>query len=159
MFALTFLAAPALAAESTVTVSSGDGPKMTFTVKSKSGSVKSSTKDGKSVIETKEFTIYLWSVPKAKTVAEGVAAADDVIKDEVKSMKVDETKSITIDGGDAKHLIGHGKEADDGDDGTVDVVVFTVGGKVMVACVHGEGEAAPRQREPMLDTLKTVKTE
>ena len=38
-----------------------------------------------------------------------------------------------------------------------DVVVFMVGKTVLVACVHGEGDTAVRQRGPMLEALKTVK--
>ena len=53
--------------------------------------------------------------------------------------------------------MGKGIEADDQDPATADVVVFTVGKTVMVACVHGEGETAVRHRQPMLDALKTVK--
>jgi len=150
----------AMAEETRLSFSSIDGPKMSFAI-STTGSkpVKSTTKDNKTIIETKEMTVYLWPVPNAKTVDEGVKLVDDVIKDEEKSMKIDETKTIEIGGAEAKHLIGHGKEADDGDPGTVDVVVFKVGGKVVVACVHGEEEAAPRQRQPMLDMLKSVKTQ
>ena len=53
--------------------------------------------------------------------------------------------------------MGRGIEADDEEPGTVDVVVFTVGKTVLVACVHGEGDTAVRQRQPMLNALKTVR--
>ena len=151
---------PALAEETKVSFSSSDGPTMSFAVSTTGAKgIKSSTKDNKTVIETKEMTVYLWHVPKATTVEEGVKAVDDVIKDEEKNMKVDKTETIEIGGAEAKHLMGHGNEADDNDPGTVDVVVFKVGGKIVVACVHGENEIAVQQRQPMLDMLKSVKAQ
>ncbi len=99
----------------------------------------------------------LWVVPKAKTVAEAIAGLDDVIKSEVLKFSPASTEPITVAGAEGKHLKGKGVEADDQDPGTADVVVFTVGKTVVVACVHGEGDAAVRRRQPMLDALKTVK--
>ena len=99
----------------------------------------------------------LWVVPKAKTVAEAITDLDDVIKSEVLKFNAASTEAITVADADAKHLKGKGIEADDQDPATVDVVVFTVGKTVFVACVHGEGQAAVRQRQPMLKALKTVK--
>ena len=67
------------------------------------------------------------------------------------------TEKITVAEKEAKHLKGKSVEADDHDPGTTDVIVFTVGKTVFVACVHGEGEAAAKQRQSMLDALKTIK--
>ena len=96
-------------------------------------------------------------VPKAKTVAEALAGLNDLIKGEVLKFTATRTEAITIAGAEAKHLMGRGIEADDEEPATVDVVVFTVGKAVLVACVHGEGDTAVRQRQPMLEALKTVK--
>ena len=57
----------------------------------------------------------------------------------------------------AKHVMGRGVEADDFDPGTADVVIFTAGKTVFAACVHGEGNDAAREREPMLAVLETAK--
>ena len=111
----------------------------------------------KTVIDVKNMVLDLWVVPKAKTVAEAITGLDDVIKSEVLKFTAASTEPITVAGAEGKHLKGKGLEADDQDPATVDVVVFTVGKTVVVACVHGEGDAAVRRRQPMLDALKTVK--
>jgi len=81
----------------------------------------------------------------------------EIIKGEAVNLKIGETKTIQVAGADAKHIMAKSNEADDNDSGTTDDVVFTVGGKVIVACVHGENDAASRQRQPMLDILATAK--
>ncbi len=120
-------------------------------------SAKVTTEKEKTVIDTKDMELDLWVVPKAKTVAEAIAGLDDIIKSEVLKFSPASTDSITVAGAEGKHLKGKAVEADDQDPGTADVVVFTVGKAVVVACVHGEGDAAVRRRQPMLDALKTVK--
>ena len=120
-------------------------------------SAKVTTDKEKTVIDTKDMVLDLWIVPKAKTVAEAIAGLDDVIKSEVLKFNAASTEAITVAEAKGKHLKGKGIEADDQDPATVDVVVFTVGKTVFVACVHGEGETAVRQRQPMLKALKTVK--
>jgi len=120
-------------------------------------SAKVTTEKEKTVIDTKDMVLDLWVVPKAKTVAEAIIGLDDVIKSEVLNFKAASTEAITVAKAEGKHLKGKGLEADDQDPATVDVVVFKVGKTVLVACVHGEGQAAVRQRQPMLNALKTVK--
>ena len=97
-------------------------------------------------------------MPKAKTVADAIAGLDDVLKGEVLKFTATSTEAIAIAGFEGKHLMGTGIEADDEVPATVDVVVFKVGKTVLVSCVHGEGDSAVRQRQPMLNALKTVKT-
>ena len=109
------------------------------------------------VIETEDMVLDLWVVPSAKTVAEAVAGLDGVIKNEVLRFAATSTETITVAGAEAKHLMGRGVEAEEEDPATVDIVVFQVGKTVLVACVHGEGDTAVRQRQPMLEALKTVK--
>jgi len=112
----------------------------------------------KTVIDTKDMVLDLWVVPKAKTVADAVASLDEIIKSEVLKYSPASTEAITVAGSEGKHLKGKGVEADDQDPGTADVVIFTVGKTVLVACVHGEGETAAKQRPAMLNVLKSVKS-
>ncbi len=115
------------------------------------------TKDkAKTVIDSKDLTLDLWVVPKAKSVGAAIDRLDDVIKGEVLKFTATSTETTAVANNEAKHLKGKGLEADDQDPATVDIVAFTVGKTVLVACVHGEGQAAVRQREPMLKALKTI---
>jgi hypothetical protein len=118
---------------------------------------KVSTDQGKTTIDTPKGNVYLWVAPKAKTIDQAVKGIGKIVESEVKEIKVDETKTIKVAETDAKQLTAKTKEADDGDDGTSAFVVFKFGGKVVVACVHGEGEAAARQLPMMLEILGTAK--
>ena len=120
-------------------------------------SAKVTTKKEKTVIDTKDMILDLWVLPKAKTVADAIAGLDDVIKSEVLKFSATSSEAITVAESAGKHLMGKGVEADDQDPATADVVVFMVGKTVLVACVHGEGDTAIHQRQPMLDALRTVK--
>ena len=152
-FALLLVASAALADDKNITIAiTGGGATLTVPRSAKV----TSSKD-KTVVDTKDLTLYLWVVPKAKTVAEAVPKVATVISGEFKDFVVQRTNTITVAGAEAKHLVGRGAEADDGDPGSADVVVFTVGKTVLAACVHGEGETAPQQRPAMLAMLKTVK--
>ena len=134
----------------TVTISNEGTAVMTIRVPQ---SAKITAEKEKTVLDTKEMNLDLWVVPKAKT----ITGLDDVIKSEVLKFSATSTEDITLAEAKAKHLKGEGIEADDRDPATVDVVVFTVGKAVLVACVHGEGETAVRERQPMLNALKSVK--
>ena len=152
--ALLFAAVAAAEDMKTVTISNDGAAVMTISVPK---AAKVTTDKEKTVLDTKDMYLDLWVVPKAKTVADAIAALDDVIKSEVLKFSAASTDEITVAEAKAKHLKGKGIEADDHDAATVDVVVFMVGKTVFVACVHGEGDAAVRAREPMLTALKTVK--
>ena len=153
-FALLLVASVAVAEEKNVTISNDGTAVATLSVPA---AAKVTSNAEKTVVDTKDLTLYVWVVPKAKTVDEVVPQAGEVIKSEVKSLVVQRTDTISVAGADAKHLMGTGKEADDGDPATADVVVFIVGKTVLAACVHGEGETAPHQRPAMLAILKTAK--
>ena len=114
-------------------------------------------KGGKTTISTKKLWLYIWAVPNAKTVGEALPQVNEVIKSEVTDFVVGSTEVISVAGGDATHLKGKGTEADDGDPGTTDVVVFAAGKNVFAACVHGEGAEAAKERSDMLSVLKTAK--
>ncbi len=151
---LLFAAAAWAADMKTVTVSKDGAAAMTISAPQKA---KVTTDKDKTVIETKDMNLDLWVVPKAKTVAEAIAGVDDVIKSEVLKFNAAKSEAITVADSEGKHLMGKGVEADDQDPGTADIVVFAVGKTVLVACVHGEGETAARQRPAMLKALKSVK--
>ena len=159
--AVLLSAAVALAAENksdkndkTVSFPSGKRPAVTLTVP---GTAKVTTNEkGKTTIDTNKFNLYLWA-PKVKTVGKAVDGIANTVKSEVVNLKIGETKTIKVAGAEAKHLIATSNEADDNDPGTTDIVVFTCGGKVIVACIHGEEEFAPKHRQAMLDMLKTAK--
>jgi hypothetical protein len=61
----------------------------------------------------------------------------------------------TIGGSAANRVRGTGVEADDGDPGTADVIVFRAGDRLFVACTHGESlnESA---RQWMTTVVKTA---
>ena len=118
---------------------------------------KVSNKAGKTTIETKTLWLYIWPVTGAKTVDEAIPKIGEVIKDEFCDFAAKSSESISLAGGDAKHLKGRGTEADDGDPGTAEVVVFAVGKTVFAACVHGEGDHAALERAQMLAVLQTAK--
>lgn len=131
----------------------GKKPAVTLTVP---GTVKVTTDKGKTTIDTNKFNMYLWAT-KAKTIDNEVKVVAKTVKSEVVNLKIEETETIKVAGADAKHLIAKSNEADDNDPGTTDIVVFTSGGKVIVACIHGEEDFAPKHRQAMLDLLKTAK--
>ena len=116
-------------------------------------------KDGRSILvpPKRGAHLQLWSVAAAKTVAEALPLVPGIIKGEVTDYKAVETKDITVAGQPAKHLIGTGTEADDGDPSNAEVFLFAVGGKVFLLCAHGEGVSASRQRAAVLDLLATAK--
>ena len=153
---LLLAATTALAEEKSATVTISDRGKAVATLRVPADA-KVTVKEGKTIVDTKELTLYVWVVAKAKTVADAVPLVDEVIKSEFKDFAVDQTKTLTLAGAEARQIMGHGKEADDNDPGTADVVLFTVGKRVLAACVHGEEQAAARQRPAMLAMLKTAK--
>ena len=112
----------------------------------------------KTEIHTTNMFLYVWPVPGAKTIDEAQARLAGVIKGDVLKFAASATNEITVAGSRARHLIGNGVEANDGDDATADVVIFAAGSRIFVACVHGEGNDAPNEREPMLKMLQTARS-
>ena len=112
----------------------------------------------KTVIQTTNMFLHVWPVARAKTVDEAQARLGDVIKGDVLNFAPTATNTITVAGMPARHLIGNGLEADDGDNATADIVVFVVGQQAFVACVHGEGNDASHERGPMLKMLQTARS-
>ena len=82
--------------------------------------------------------VEIWLARDAKTVDEAVGRVSEVIKGEFKDLKVTKSTDLTIAGTAAKRQVGAGAEADDGDAGQADVIVFKMGERIFVACTHGE---------------------
>jgi hypothetical protein len=152
--AVLFSAATLLAAEKTVSFPPGKSPVVTFTVP---GTAKVTTDDkGKTTIDTSKFNLYLWAT-KAKSIDNEVKAVAKTVHSEAVNLKIEKTRTIKVAGADAKHLMAKSNEADDNDPGTTDIVVFKSGGTVIVACIHGENDFAPKNREAMLKMVETAK--
>ena len=98
------------------------------------------TKDGFLDVRSKSpsHEVEIWLAREAKTVDEAVGRVGDVIKEEFKDFKVAKSTDLTIGGTPAKRQVGTGAEADDGDAGQADVIVFKMGEHIFVACTHGE---------------------
>ena len=152
--ALLFTAATAFAEDKTVAFPPGKDAVVNLTVPK---AAKVTTDQGKTTIDTPKGNVYLWVAADAKTIDDAVKGIGKIVESEVKEIKVSETKSIKVADTDAKQLTAKTKEADDGDDGTSAFVVLKFGGKIIVACVHGEGDAATRQLPWLLEALGTAK--
>ena len=94
--------------------------------------------DGTLHINAPQYDVYLYLVPGAQTIDDGVAHIGDRIKDQFKDFKTTRTSDLTVAGSPAGRLVGTGHEADDGDNGQADVIVFKAGSRIFLACVHGE---------------------
>jgi len=149
------LASLASGQEIAVTISADNVPALVLSVPK---DARVSPSKEKTVIQTTNMFLHVWPVPGAKTVADAAARVGEVIKGDVLKFAATKTNDLTLAGAPARHLIGNGAEADDGDPSTADVVIFTVGNHAFVACVHGEGNDASCEREPMLAVLRTAKS-
>jgi len=154
LLALALFHLTAFAEIQEITIPAGNAPALKLEIPK---DAKATTKGDKTSILLKDAWVYLWSVPTAKTIAEAVPQTATIIKSEFTDFKLTETKHLTVVGNDADHLFGKGLEADDGDPGAAEVVIFIVGKHVFVACVHGENEAAAKTRPEMLAILKSAK--
>jgi hypothetical protein len=94
--------------------------------------------DGSLKFDSPKYFVEVWLVSGAKTVDEAVGRVSSQIVSEFKDFKPNETTDLTVAGSPAKRMVGAGEEADDGDPGKADVIVFKVGEHVFVACNHGE---------------------
>lgn len=119
---------------------------------------KVTTADGYFNIRTTNMSLHVWAVPGAKSAEEALPRTGDLIKTEFVKFQPNATNDLVIAAAPAKHVIGSGHEADDGDPGNAEVVLFTVGGHVFAGCVHGEFDDASRARAPMMAVLQTAQT-
>jgi len=107
-------------------------------------------------IHTSNLSLHVWAVPTVKSVGEAVPLAGHLIKSEFVKFKPNTITDLVVAGAPAKHIKGSGNEADDGDPGNAEVVLFVVGDKVFAACIHGEFNDAARAHDPMLAVLQTA---
>ncbi len=116
------------------------------------------SKDGVTTIKAGKYEVHvqLWPVAKAKSVQEAMPMVAELIKGEVSDFKAGKAGNLTVAGGAAKHIVGTGTEADDGDPSNVEVYLFSVGGKVFLLCAHGEGHGAANARGDITKVLSTT---
>ncbi len=112
--------------------------------------------DGSVVVNSNNRTVEFWIVKDAKSVDEALAKVSEQITDEFKNFKETKSTDLSVSGAPAKRQEGSGEEADDGDEGKADVIVFKVGDHVFVACTHGEALNAAAQ-EWMLALVQSAK--
>ncbi|MEI8195037.1 MAG: hypothetical protein WCI73_03925 [Phycisphaerae bacterium] len=115
------------------------------------------TREGDKVKIAIEHSNDILIRPVLGTPADAVAGIPAAIHDEVHDFKVTASKDITLAGKPAKHVIGTGEEADDGDPSNTEVFLFTVGNTTYLACVHGEHDAAASIRAAVIQTLDSAK--
>jgi hypothetical protein len=144
----------AAAQEKSVTVAAGDEPGAILTVPADSKVDASKTETD---IRTTNVFLIVRPLANIAKPEDAIPKTAEIIKSDFIKFAATETNDITVAGSPAKQLTGTGAEADDGDPGTADVVYFSVGKHVFAACVHGEHDAAARQRKPMLEILQTAK--
>ena len=107
---------------------------------------KCTAKDNFLKVHTPKYDVELWLVSGANTVDEAVGRASTQIADEFQKFQPHQTADLTIANAPAKRLVGKGFEADDGDPGEADLIVFKVGNHIFIACDHGEGLSAAGQQ-------------
>jgi hypothetical protein len=152
-FVLTLFVHPASAANSTATLSVDEKPALILTVPA---TAKTKSTNGWLNIQTPNLTLNIWVVLNAKTTDDALPRMGDLIKSEFLNFKTNGVMEAEIAGAPAKHVTGSGNEADDHDPGNAEVVVFVTGGRVFVACVHGEADEAAKARAAMMAVLKTA---
>jgi hypothetical protein len=101
--------------------------------------IKCQAGDGTLHFNAAQYEVEFWLVPGVKTVDDAVGQVSTQI----------------VAGAPAKRLVGAGHEADDGDPGDADVIVFKVGDHVFVACNHGES-LNPVGQQGMLTLVETA---
>ena len=149
------LASSVLAEERAVTVLADKTPALELAVPA---TAEVTPWKGKTVIHTTNMFLNVWLVPEAKTLGDAQVRLADVIKGDVLKFVASATNRLTVAGSPALHLSGTCVEADDGDPATADIVIFAAGHRIFVAYVHGEDNAASRERDPMLKMLQTARS-
>lgn len=110
--------------------------------------------DGTFDMKSREGYVNVWLVPGASTVQDGVQKIPSVIAGEFKDFSAEKTTDFA-GAMPGKRVFGSGREADDNDPGTADVIVFQAGGRVFIACTHGESLRASAQQR-MVELVRTV---
>jgi hypothetical protein len=152
-FVFASFATLALAQDTSATLSVDGKPILALQVPA---DAKVTSSNGYVNIHTSKMSLHVWAVPKAKTVEKALPHTAEIIKSEFIKYTITYTEDMVVAGAPAKHVIGSGNEADDGDPGHAEVVLFAVGKHIFAACVHGEFDDASRARAPMLAALQTA---
>jgi hypothetical protein len=150
---ITRMAVLVSAQDSTVTLSVDGKPALALTAPV---SAKVTLSNGYVNIRTTNMSLHVWAVPKAATAKAALPRVAELIQSEFIKFKSNGAKDMVMAGAPAKHVTGSGNEADDGDPGNAEVVLFVVGGNVFAGCVHGEFDDASRARAPMMAVLQTA---
>ena len=156
IFSIFFLSAVAVAAAAPSLITIAGKPVLCLQLPAQA-EVK--TEGARTNIRATEAQLYLqlWPLENAQTVEQGAGlisgflAAKDVTR-----FQASVTNHITVAGQPALHLVGDGKEQDDGDPSQADVVVFSVGNKIFAACDHGE-DRVPAEVAAMLKVLDSAR--
>ena len=143
---------PAAAQASTCVMQSGGTNVLQLAM---SPDTKCTAQDGLLKFKSPQFEIGVWLVPAAQTVDEAIGRLDKQIASEFKDFKADSTADLSIAGAPAKRLTGKGHEADDGDDGDADSIVFKVAGHIFIALTHDE-RLNPPARQGLLALVQTA---
>ena len=151
---LAFMAIPAWAEDTTVTLSLDGNPSLALTAPAAAKVISS---NGYVNIKTTNMSLHVWVAPRAATAKDALPDVPELIKGEFVKFKTKDIKDVGIAGAPAKHVFGSGNEADDGDPGNAEVVLFVVGGRVFAGCVHGEFDDAARASAPMMAVLRTAR--
>jgi hypothetical protein len=146
------LAFPVLAQDKSATLSLDGRPALGLQVPA---AAKITSSNGYVNIRTTNMSLHVWAVPGAKTV-DVLPRMAELIKSEFVKFNITSSMDMVVAGAPAKHVLGSGNEADDGDPGHAEVVIFMVGGRVFAGCVHGEFDDASRARAPMMTVLQSA---
>lgn len=103
-----------------------------------SDNVTCTNKDGSLTLKSPGNQLDIWLVAGATSVDDAIAKVPDQINSEFKNFKSKSSTDMTVAGNPAKRMMGSGNEADDGDPGSAEVIVFKAGAHVFVACIHAE---------------------
>jgi hypothetical protein len=152
---ITFMAVPGWALETSVTLSVDGKPALVLQAPS---AAKVTCSNAYVNIRTTNMSLHVWAVPNAKSAADALPRTGELIKSEFIKFKTTAIKDLVIAGAPAKHVTGSGNEADDGDPGNAEVILFASGGHVFAGCVHGEFDDASRARAPMMAVLRTAQS-
>jgi hypothetical protein len=150
---ISFLLVAVASAQETVTLTVDGKPALVLQAPV---SAKTTSSNAYVNIKTAKLSLYIWAAPDAKVAKDAMPRVAELIKSEFVKFQTTSVKDITIAGAPAKDVIGSGNEADDGDPGHAEVILFEAGDHVFAACVHGEFDDAFREKEPMMAVLKTV---
>jgi hypothetical protein len=134
------LAALASAQDTSVTLSVDGKPALALTAPA---AAKVTSSNGYVNIRTTNMSLHVWAVPKAATAKDALPRAAELIKSEFIKFKTNGVKDMVIAGAPAKHVTGSGNEADDGDPGNAEVVLFVVGAMCLPGACMGNLTTLP----------------